>query len=120
VYEDDHTVAFMDINPATDGHTLVIPRTHADDLFELQDDDAVAMFRTVRRVAAAAKEAYGAKGLNLIQANGRVAFQTVFHVHVHVIPRYRIDEIRMPWISRPGDRSTVAEHGAKLRAVLSG
>jgi histidine triad (HIT) family protein len=119
VYEDDHTMAFMDINPATDGHTLVIAKRHWPDLFEVDDEDAEAMWRTVRKVATAVRSAFEANGLNLLQANGRVAFQTVFHVHVHVIPRYRIDELRLPWIPRVGDRSKIAELGEKLREALS-
>jgi histidine triad (HIT) family protein len=120
VYEDDRTLAFMDINPATDGHTLVIPKAHARDLFDLTDEDADAMFRSVRRVAAAVKDAFQVGGVNLVQANGAVAFQTVFHVHVHVVPRYRIDELALPWIPRPGDRSKIAACGDLLRATLSG
>jgi len=119
VYEDDRTLAFMDINPATDGHALVVPKSHARDLFDVSGEDADAMFRTVRRVAAAAKAAFGVDGVNLLQANGATAFQTVFHVHVHVIPRYRIDEIRLPWIPRPGDRSKIAANGEELRAALA-
>jgi histidine triad (HIT) family protein len=119
VYEDERTLAFMDINPATDGHSLVIPKAHARDLFDLPAEDADAMFRAVRRVAEAARDAFGANGLNLLQANGAAAFQTVFHVHVHVIPRYDIGEIRLPWIPRPGDRSKIADHGERLRAALA-
>ena len=119
VYEDDRTLAFMDINPATDGHTLVVPKAHARDLFDLTDEDADAMFRSVRRVAAAVKEAFQVGGVNLVQANGAVAFQTVFHVHVHVVPRYRIDELTLPWIPRPGDRSKIAACGDLLRQTLS-
>jgi histidine triad (HIT) family protein len=118
VYEDERTLAFMDINPATDGHALVIPKAHARDLFDLGDEDADAMFRAVRTVAAAAKDAFGVGGVNLVQANGAVAFQTVFHVHVHVVPRYRFDELALPWIPRPGDRSMIANCGESLRAVL--
>ena len=119
VHEDDRTLAFMDINPATDGHTLVIPKTHARDLFEMEDADADAVWRSVRLVARAARDAFSVDGLNLLMANGRPAFQTVFHAHVHVIPRYRIDEIRVPWIPRPGDRSRIADHGERLRAALA-
>jgi histidine triad (HIT) family protein len=108
----------MDINPATEGHALVIPKVHARDLFDVSDEDSVAMFRTVRTVAEAAKQAFGVDAINLLQANGATAFQTVFHVHVHVIPRYRIDEIRLPWIPRPGDRSKIASNGERLRAAF--
>jgi len=118
IFENEATVAFMDVNPATDGHCLVIPRTHADDVWSLPDADGEAVWRTVRRVASAVREALRPDGLNLFQSNGRAAFQTVFHFHVHVIPRYGDDPIRLPWIPTPGDRNRIAEFARKLRPVL--
>ena len=119
MYEDERTRAFMDINPATEGHTLVIPKVHAADLFELADEDAAAMWRTVRVIGETALRAFDANGLNVLMANGHAAFQTVFHAHVHVIPRYRIDELRLPWIPRVGDRGRIAANGERLREALS-
>jgi histidine triad (HIT) family protein len=118
LYEDDATVAFMDINPATDGHCLVIPRRHADDIWSIDEEDAVAVWRTVHRVGRVVRETMGAKGLNLLVANGRAAFQTVFHYHVHVIPRYSYNELNLPWIPRAGDRARIAEAAASLRGAL--
>jgi histidine triad (HIT) family protein len=118
VYEDDATVAFMDINPATDGHCLVIPRRHAEDVWSLQDEDDEAVWRTVRRVTRVVREALKAKGVNILQASGREAFQTVFHYHVHVIPRYSWNDVQLPWIPRAGDRARIADAAGQLRTSL--
>jgi histidine triad (HIT) family protein len=118
VFEDDLTMAFLDANPATDGHTLVIPKRHVENLFELEDTDAGAVWTTVRHVAKAVRDAMAADGLNLFQSNGRAAFQSVFHVHVHVVPRWAGDAIRLPWIPRPGDRDRMAEVAVRLRDAL--
>jgi len=119
VFEDERTLSFMDVNPATEGHALVVPRRHGLDLFEVPAEDAAAMWRTARLVAAAAKEAYRAPAVNLLMANGREAFQTVFHAHVHVVPRYRFDELHLPWIPRAGDRGRIAANGERLRAAMT-
>jgi histidine triad (HIT) family protein len=118
LYENDATVAFMDINPATDGHCLVIPRRHADDIWSLDPEDGVAVWRTVHRVARVVRDALGAEGLNLLVANGRVPFQTIFHYHVHAVPRYAYDDIHLPWIPRTGDPERIAHAATQLRAVI--
>jgi histidine triad (HIT) family protein len=118
LYEDDATVAFMDINPATDGHCLVIPRRHAEDIWSLDEEDGMAVWRTAHRVARVVREALNANGLNLLQASGRVAFQTVFHYHVHVVPRYSWDDVHLPWIPRAGDPERIAEAAARLRIAI--
>jgi histidine triad (HIT) family protein len=118
LHQDEGTVAFMDINPATDGHLLVVPKRHAADIWDLPEDDGVAVWRTVHRMAEAIRESLRPDGLNLIQANGPVAFQTIFHFHVHVVPRYAGDAIRLPWIPRPGDRAKIGEAAERIRAVL--
>jgi histidine triad (HIT) family protein len=118
VHQDEATVAFMDINPATDGHLLVVPRRHAEDIWDLAEDDGIAVWRTVQWMARGIRDSLRPDGLNLIQANGPVAFQTVFHFHVHVVPRYAGDAIRLPWIPRPGDRARIGEVAGRIRAVL--
>jgi histidine triad (HIT) family protein len=118
LYEDDTTVAFMDINPATDGHCLVIPRLHAEDIWSLDEEDGLAVWRTVHRVARVVREALDAKGLNLLQASGRAAFQTIFHYHVHVVPRYSWDDVHLPWIPRAGEPELIAETAARLRNAI--
>jgi histidine triad (HIT) family protein len=116
VDDDEHTVAFMDINPATRGHVLVIPRNHSTDLLEIHDDDLAAVARMGRRIAARQKERLGADGVNLLNSCGRVAWQTVFHFHLHVIPRYANDPLRLPWEPGPGDREQIADAARALTA----
>ncbi|MDO6764019.1 HIT family protein [Agarivorans sp. 1_MG-2023] len=86
VYEDDHTLAFMDIMPQADGHTLVLPKESAETLFELSEEGAAAVIKTVKKVAAAVKQAMNAEGISLVQFNGAAAGQTVPHLHFHIIP----------------------------------
>ena len=119
LYEDEDTLAFMDINPATDGHFLVIPKRHFVDIWDLPADEGAVLWRTVHRLAPVVRDGLDADGLNLIQANGSAAFQTVFHVHIHVVPRYVGDAIRLPWIPRPGDRARIAGSADRIRAVLA-
>jgi histidine triad (HIT) family protein len=108
VAEDDRTVAFMDINPATRGHVLVVPREHANDLLVIDPEDLAAVAKTAQRVAATMPDRLGADGINLLNSCGRVAWQTVFHFHMHVIPRYAADPLRLPWTPEPGDRNAIA------------
>src|SRR3978361_1535855 len=103
VGEDERTISFMDIAPATRGHALVIPREHSPDLLSVGDEDLTAVGLAAKRLAGHAKQRLGAAGVNLLNACGAVAFQTVFHFHVHVIPRYEGDSLRLPWVPAPGD-----------------
>jgi histidine triad (HIT) family protein len=100
VFEDEHTIAIMDINPATRGHALVIPRRHADDIHDIGDDDLARCAAVARELAGRAIDRLGADGVTIMQSNGAAAWQTVFHYHVHVIPRYDGDPLVLPW--RPG------------------
>jgi histidine triad (HIT) family protein len=100
VYSDDRVIAIMDIFPATRGHALVIPRAHATDLHEVSDDDLAAVAVVAKRLAGRAVRGLGADGVTILQSNGAAAWQTVFHYHVHVIPRYEGDPLVLPW--RPG------------------
>jgi histidine triad (HIT) family protein len=113
---DERTLAFMDINPATRGHALVIPRVHTTDLHAIGPDDLAACARTAQRVAARARDALGADGVNVLNSTGAAAWQTVFHFHLHVIPRYHDDPLRLPWVPGPGDRDEIAATGAALQA----
>jgi histidine triad (HIT) family protein len=115
VDEDDRTVSFMDINPATRGHALVVPRDHATDLLSIPDEDLVACMAAARRLALKVKETLGADGVNLLNSCGSAAWQTVFHFHLHVIPRYDDDPLKLPWSPSPGDGDEIAAAGAELR-----
>jgi histidine triad (HIT) family protein len=112
--QDELTISFMDIAPATRGHALVIPRRHTRDLLEIGDDE-LAVVRAARRLAQRASERLGADGVNLINSCGAAAWQTVFHFHVHVIPRYEGDPLRLPWVPTRGDPSEIAAAAAELR-----
>ncbi len=114
--EDERTVAFMDISPATRGHALVVPRAHAPDVWTVDPDDLAACARTAQRVALRQRDRLGAEGVNLLQSTGAAAWQTVFHLHVHVIPRYADDPLRLPWVPGPGGPADVTRAGAELRA----
>jgi histidine triad (HIT) family protein len=115
VDSDERTVAFMDINPATRGHALVIPRTHSQDLLSVPDEDLAACSVAAKRLAARMPERLGADGVNLLNACGRAAWQTVWHFHIHVIPRYDDDPLRLPWVPGPGDPDEIAAAGDLLR-----
>jgi len=114
VAEDERTVAFMDINPATRGHVLVIPREHAEDLLSVDPDDLRAVAVASQRQAALAKERLGADGINLVNSCGALAWQTVFHFHMHVIPRYVDDPLQLPWVPAPGDPAEIAAAAQEL------
>jgi histidine triad (HIT) family protein len=116
VDEDERTLAFMDISPATRGHALVIPRAHTRDLHEIGADDLQACAMAAKRLAARARERLGADGVNLINSCGSAAWQTVFHFHVHVVPRYVGDPLELPWVPSPGDMDEIAAAAALLRA----
>jgi len=112
---DERTVAFMDINPATRGHALVVPRRHAKDLREINPEDLAATVAAAQRLAGRVLERLDADGVNLLNACGAAAWQTVFHFHLHVIPRYADDPLRLPWTPAPGDADEIAAAAARLR-----
>ncbi len=116
VAEDERTVAFMDINPATKGHALVIPRDHAPDLLSIPQEDLDACMRASQRLARRIKERLGADGINLINSCGPAAWQTVFHFHVHVVPRYADDPLELPWTPKPGDEEEIKAAARELQA----
>jgi histidine triad (HIT) family protein len=105
----------MDINPATRGHALVIPRRHATDLLEIEAEDLAATIAAAQRLARTISERLGADGVNLLNSCGPAAWQTVFHFHIHVIPRYEGDPLRLPWTPSPGDPDEIAAAAQQLR-----
>jgi histidine triad (HIT) family protein len=116
VHEDERVVAIMDIFPATRGHALVIPRAHAADIRDVGADDLAAAAQAARLLAGRAVERLGADGVTVMQSNGAAAWQTVFHYHVHVIPRYEGDPLVLPWA--PGGEPADAEELERLAASL--
>jgi histidine triad (HIT) family protein len=113
--EDERTVTFMDISPATRGHALVVPRRHARDLLEISTEDLAAVAVAAQRMARRVHERLGADGVNLLNSRGAAAWQTVFHFHMHVIPRYEDDPLRLPWTPAPGDEAEIAATAELLR-----
>jgi histidine triad (HIT) family protein len=118
VWEDERTLAFMDINPLAEGHCLVVTRAHAPTLFDATEADLGAAIMTARRVALAIRAALAPDGLNLLQANGAAAFQSVPHFHLHLIPRWRGDGKGFDWPLTPGDRARIQAAAEKIRALL--
>ena len=114
VREDERTIAFMDINPATRGHVLVIPRTHAQDLLAVSPEDLQACAVAAQDIAGRVRDRLGAAGVNLLNSCGEAAWQTVFHFHIHVIPRYAGDPLKLPWVPHSGDMEEIAAAGAAL------
>lgn len=114
VGEDERTISFMDIAPATRGHALVIPREHSTDLLSIDAEDLAAVGLAAQRLATRVKQRLGADGVNLLNSCGAVAFQSVFHFHMHVIPRYKGDPLRLPWVPAPGDPEQIAAAAQEL------
>lgn len=118
IAETGSALAFMDINPATLGHALVIPKGHAKDLLEIGDDDLQHCTLLARDVARRAVVGLGADGVNILNSCGRAAWQTVFHFHIHVVPRYLgRDGLELPWVPTPGDPDVIAEAAGSLRTA---
>jgi histidine triad (HIT) family protein len=117
VYEDAHTLAFMDVMPQADGHTLVIPRAEAENLFELPPDALAATILTTQRVARAVQKAFDAPGILIAQLNGAAAGQSVFHIHFHVVPRHEGFDLRLH-ARGMADPAVLAAHAARVRAAL--
>lgn len=113
--QDDHTVTLMDINPATKGHALVIPRDHAEDLLAISEDDLRHTAVAAQRIAKRMEATLAPDGFNLLNAARVAAWQTVFHFHIHVIPRYEDDPLKLPWIPRGADMDEIATIAKTIR-----
>lgn len=97
VYEDEGYKAIMDVSPASKGHVIVLPKNHASNVFEISEEELSGAMIVAKKVAAMLKEKLGCDGVNILQNNGEAAGQTVFHLHVHVIPRYKGDTVNITW-----------------------
>jgi len=117
VYEDEHSLAFMDLMPQAEGHTLVIPRYPAEDLLDLPPEHLRHTVVTAQRVAQAVKRAFAAEGIMLAQLSGAAAGQTVFHVHFHILPRSGGIDLRLH-ARKPAPSELLAEHARRIRAAL--
>ena len=119
VLETERVLAFADINPATRGHTLVIPKEHSVNVLDMGEEDMVEVASVARKVARAMPGALGCKGVNLIHCADAVAWQEVFHFHLHVIPRYERGELTPPWTGTPGDMKDIAAAARSIAAKLA-
>jgi histidine triad (HIT) family protein len=117
VYEDDYAVGVMDINPWTRGHAVVIPRKHAANVFEIEDEELEHVIVAAKRLATRTRDRLDCDGINLLQSNGKAAWQTIFHLHFHVIPRYEDDALELP--TRP-ERARPEELAAVAEEIRSG
>lgn len=118
IYSDDHVVAFLDINPVATGHALVLPREHAEFLWQLSEPSLAALGVVCARVASAIKDVVGAEALNVLQNNGNLAGQLVGHVHFHLIPRFAGDEFHYNWPGRSADKDGLAALGKRIAQHL--
>ncbi|MBC8263904.1 MAG: HIT family protein [Anaerolineales bacterium] len=119
VFEDGETLAFMDINPANPGHTLVIPKQHVRNIYDLDDEAAAAVMRATVRVARAIKKALQPDGMNLVQSNERAGGQEIFHFHMHIIPRWYGDGLRLARPSEVRRTMAIKEAAAKIRGEIA-
>src|SRR5438105_14368927 len=118
LFEDAETLAFMDINPVHDGHALVIPKAHSANVFEITPEDFAAAARTATKMAKAINAAVKPDGINLMQANGEGAGQSVGHFHLHIIPRRAEDMLLFNWEPKPGDMAHIGEVAERIRELL--
>jgi histidine triad (HIT) family protein len=118
VHEDEHVIAFMDLGQVNPGHVLVAVKKHAANVFELDDAQAAAVAQATLKVARAIRDAFQPEGLSVYQANGKAAGQTVFHYHVHLLPRYAGDGMELTWPVKNPPREQLEAHAARIRAGL--
>ena len=120
VLDEDLVLAFMDINPSSQGHMLVVPKQHAENIFEISEDDLAAVTSAVRRCAKAAKEALKAEGVTILQLNGRASDQIIPHFHIHIMPRSENDGLPVStWEMKQGDMEEIKEIARKVQEHLS-
>ncbi|MBC7803918.1 MAG: HIT family protein [Candidatus Parcubacteria bacterium] len=119
VHEDEHTLAFMDLGQVNPGHVLVAVKKHAANLFELDDTQAAAVARSCTRVAKAIRDAFAPAGLSVYQANGKAAGQTVFHYHVHLLPRHEADGMELTWPVKNPPREKLEGYAQEIKKRLA-
>ena len=118
LYEDEDFRVILDLGPATKGHALILPKEHADNLYELPDETASKVFVLAKKLAMKMKEKLNCDGLNIVQNNGEVAGQSVFHFHIHIIPRYDEDDAHIKWTPGTQDTEGLEKIAAKVKEIL--
>ena len=116
VYEDEKVLAFMDINPLNDGHTLIVPKRHAETIFEIDPQDLIATMKVAQKLAIAIKKALNSDGMIVVQLNNKAAGQMVPHLHIHLIPRWENDGLQIgKWEMKPGDMEKIKDIAEKIK-----
>jgi histidine triad (HIT) family protein len=118
VHEDAETLAFMDLGQVNPGHVLIAVKRHAQDIYALDERQAAALYAAASRVARAIREAFAPQGLSVYQANGKAAGQTVFHLHLHLVPRHEGDGMNLSWPVKNPPRDKLEEHAARIRSAI--
>ena len=118
VYEDGQTVSFLDIMPANKGHCLVVPKKHSQTLAEMEDDDLVAMIKAAKKVARALSLSFGNGSFNIVMNNGKEAGQVVNHSHIHLIPRFQKDRLRIKWSHLKYEGDEMKEYADKIKKFI--
>ncbi len=118
LYEDDVVKVIFDLGPASKGHVLILPKNHFDDIYSIDDETAAHVFKVAVKIAKALKEALNCDGLNIVQNNGTIAGQTVFHFHMHLIPRYKGDTVNVTWVQGKITDEEINELKEKIAAKL--
>ena len=118
LFENEQTLSFMDINPANAGHALIVPKEHWEDVYAIPDELVSAVSMTAKKIAGAARAVVKPDGLNLVQCNGKGAAQSVLHFHMHVLPRWNDDGLKLNWGIVPGDMQAIEELAGRIRENL--
>ena len=118
VYEDDYLRAIIDASPANKGHIIILPKSHAANIFELEDTYVEKAFVLAKKIAKALKSLFDCDGINILQNNGEAAGQTVFHFHVHVIPRYKQDDCNITWKQSTYEDGEASEIAKKISSLI--
>ncbi|HEX8246878.1 MAG TPA: HIT family protein [Pyrinomonadaceae bacterium] len=118
VYEDDYILGIMSLDQPNPYKVLIIPRSHIENLYELSDQDAARIFQVTVKVARAIREASGCEGLNLVQSNGSIGQQDVFHFHLHLIPRFQNDDILLKWSPIQAERDKLNQMAEEIRSQI--
>lgn len=118
VYEDDKVISFLDIMPANKGHCLVVPKKHAQTLMEISEDDLAATVKTAKKVASALSLSFGNGSFNLVMNNGKEAGQLVNHAHMHIIPRFHKDRLRIKWSHLKYEGDEMKEYAEKIKKFI--
>jgi len=118
IYEDEKVISFLDIMPANKGHCLVVPKKHSETLSDMNDDDLVATIKAAKKVASALSLSFGNGSFNLVMNNGKEAGQLVNHAHIHLIPRFQKDRLRIKWSHLKYEGDEIKEYAEKIKKFI--